>query len=101
MPNSKSLSLLPGLAMGAAMLASSSTPSGAQAFPSIGNDSSGPQLLITLNSNGTATVSNGPGSAQGPFDGSDDAYIGVINNTGHTVNALTLHGTVTSNGGIF
>lgn len=57
---------------------------GAASFPAIGFDS-GPGVLITLNSNGTATVSD---TGQGPYDNIEDTYVGVINNTDHTVNKL-------------
>ena len=49
--------------LGGAILAACVTS--ASAFPGIGNDTLGPQLIITLNSNGTASVGPGPGSAAG------------------------------------
>lgn len=57
------------------------------AFPGIGNDTSGPDIIITLNANGTATITS---SGQGAYDGSDDTYVGVINNSGGTVKSITL-----------
>jgi hypothetical protein len=77
------------LALSLAVLGGSLTLANAQ-FPGIGQDTLGPQLLITLNPNGTASVSNGPGSAQGPYENVEDAYIGVTNNSGQTVNGVTL-----------
>ena len=62
--------------------------------PSVGYDTAGPQLCILLNADGTASVVNGPsagfGPANGAYDGIEDAYIGVVNNTSSTVNAITL-----------
>lgn len=57
--------------------------------PGFGNDPNGCALVITLNPNGTATVSNGPEHGV-PFDGSDDTLVGVINNSGVTVSSITI-----------
>ena len=59
----------------------------ANTCPSVGA-SSGCNLTITLNSNGTATIANG--SSPGQYDNSDDTLVGVINNSGHTVNSIHL-----------
>jgi hypothetical protein len=77
------------LALSLAVLGGSLTLANAQ-FPGIGEDTLGPQLFITLNPDGTASVSNGPGFAQGPYETVEDAYIGVRNNSGQTVNAMNL-----------
>jgi hypothetical protein len=69
-------------------------------YPSIGADTLGPALIITLNSNGTATVSNGP-SAGHPYDGVEDTYIGVENNTSATVFNITITGDRISGNSIF
>ena len=61
--------------------------------PAVGNDTSGPALCITLNSNGTASVTNGPGSTQGPYDGVEDTYIGVVNNTSMSISSISLSST--------
>jgi len=61
--------------------------------PSVGNDTSGPALCITLNSDGSTSVVNGPGSSQGPYDGVEDTYIGVVNNTSAAVGSITLSST--------
>jgi hypothetical protein len=55
----------------------------------IGNDT-GTGVIITLLPNGQSTVQLD--ATQGPYDGSDDTLIGVINNSGLTVNTLTLSG---------
>ncbi len=70
-----------------ALLAAGAT----QAFPAYGADT-GPAVIITLNANNTATVTN---TGQGPYDGVEDSYIGVVNNSGHSVSDLTLHSTLT------
>jgi hypothetical protein len=45
-------------------------------------------LVITFNSDGSITTS-GPG---GNYDGSEDALVGVINNSGHTLSAFNISG---------
>lgn len=45
-------------------------------------------LVITFGKNGAITTT-GPG---GNYDGSEDALIGVINNSGHTINAFSISG---------
>jgi hypothetical protein len=45
-------------------------------------------LFITFNSNGSVSTS-GPG---GNYEGIDDALVGVINNSGHTINSFKLTG---------
>ena len=63
----------------------------AHAWPSYGNDTAGPTILITVTDSGT-TVSAGP-SNQGPYDGVEDTYLGVINDSSSNVSTL---GVVTS-----
>ena len=69
--------------------------------PDVGYATAGCDLIITLNNNGTASISNGPSStlpASGPpnylrtgtYDGSDDTLIGVVNNSNGTVNSIFL-----------
>ena len=45
-------------------------------------------LTITFNSNGSIATS-GPGGA---YEGNDDALIGVVNNSGHTISSFNLKG---------
>ena len=71
---------------------------GAVACPNVG-ESTGCNLTITLNANGSATIANG--TSPGTYDGSDDTLIGVINNTGHTVNSIYLSGLSGSSNTIF
>jgi hypothetical protein len=58
-------------------------------FPGFGNDTNGPELIITIHANGTANVTTSSPD-QGPYDGSEDTYIGVINNYGSSIKSLTL-----------
>ena len=59
------------------------------------NDNTGCGVLITLNANGTATFQTDPN--QGPFDGSDDTLVGVVNKTGVPIPSINL----SSSKGIF
>ena len=60
--------------------------------PNVGYATAGCDLIITLNANGTATVSSGPSAnlSNGTYDGSDDTLIGVVNNSNGTVNSIFL-----------
>jgi hypothetical protein len=51
-------------------------------------DDTGCAFLITINSGGTTTVTADP--SQGPFDGSDDTLIGVLNNSIFSVTSIPL-----------
>ena len=58
-------------------------------FPAIGLDD-GPSILITLNPNGTLSTTT---NSNPPFDGVEDAYVGVINNSTNLIlNSLNLTG---------
>jgi hypothetical protein len=56
------------------------TPWAATICPGVGIIGAGCNEIITLNANGTVTISEGayPGT---PYDGSDDQIVGVVNNT--------------------
>lgn len=49
----------------------------------------GCNAIITLNSNGTSTITI---TSTGAYDGIEDQLVGVINNSGQTVNNITLSG---------
>lgn len=49
----------------------------------------GCNVIITLNSNGTASVSN---TGQPAYDGAEDQLVGVINNSGQIIGSVTLSG---------
>ncbi len=61
---------------------------GAHAFPAFGNDTMGPTILITFGPGGTESITQA--TSQGPYDGSDDTYVGVVNNSGSTINSFTV-----------
>ena len=61
----------------------------------------GCNLVITIDSNGVATVAAGTASGNGTYDGNDDTLIGVVNNSSLTIQALHLSSPITTNGGLF
>ena len=69
--------------LGAAALGS--TPGAANVCPAIGADTDC-GIIVTLDP-GSATLTV---TGQGPYDGTDDTLIGIVNNSGVTVNALHL-----------
>src|SRR5690242_1964014 len=81
------------LALGVACTASFlfvGVPSASALFtqcPPIGADT-GCQVLITVNPDGTGTVSDDP--SQGPYEGSEDALVGLQNNSAGTVQSINL-----------
>jgi hypothetical protein len=86
----------------AGLMALAAAPASAQIFtecPNVGGDTAGCQLTITVTSvdgSGAATafaVSQNPSSgSSGPFDGSDDTLIGVVNSSGSTLDSIFLTG---------
>jgi hypothetical protein len=58
----------------------------------------GCNVLLTINANGTVSASNPSGTSN--YDGSDDALIGIQNNTSQTLNHFFLTGS-SANGGSF
>jgi hypothetical protein len=78
----------PLLSLGAATPVAAATPPFTQC-PAIGADTSC-QVLITINPNGSPTIDTDPG--QGPFDGIEDALIGVQNSSGQTIASLPISG---------
>ena len=94
----KAKALMAALPMGAAVLAGSTGLANA-AFPNIGADTNGPSQIITISSTGVATVADvNYASFPHPYDGglasggtgSDDTYIGVVNNFSGAISALTI-----------
>ena len=55
---------------------------------SVGADSTGCGVLITIAAGGAETVST---TGTGPYDGSDDTTVGVINNSSTALTTLTLN----------
>jgi hypothetical protein len=86
-----SLATLGMVVMGAgSMWAANTTP-----CPSVGSDTNGCEFIITVtgvNSSGAATTFSVAVNApdQGPFDGSEDTLVGVINNSGGVLKSMTL-----------
>src|SRR5215470_6605196 len=62
------------------------TPAAANVCPVVGA-SSNCGVTITLNPGGTTTVT---ASGIGPYDGTEDTLVGVVNNSGGTVNSILL-----------
>ncbi|MGC2661293.1 MAG: hypothetical protein WA324_25345, partial [Bryobacteraceae bacterium] len=62
--------------------------------PAVGNDTSGCEFLITVTSvsGGAATGFSVAVSSpdQGPYDGSDDTLVGVLNSSGSTLTSLSI-----------
>jgi len=56
----------------------------AHSFPAYGLDPSA-NVVITFGANGSVTTVN---NGYGPYDGVEDTYIGVVNNSGHTLNGI-------------
>jgi hypothetical protein len=86
--------LLAGTAVASATLFGmvSATPAAAAPCPAAGVDTLGCQFIITVNPGLTVTITNGPAFAQGPYDGSDDTLIGVINNSGQSISSINISG---------
>lgn len=61
--------------------------------PHFGSNTAGPSVVILLNSNGTATVV-APAYSTGPYDGADDTFVGIFNNSGATVGSIHLTSTL-------
>jgi hypothetical protein len=61
-------------------------------FPGTGNNPLGPEYIITEAANGSFSTAVNPvyTTNPGPYDGSDDTYFGVINNSSTTLTSLTL-----------
>ena len=56
--------------------------------PAIGDDHNpGCGIVITINSDGTATVT---ATGQGPYDGSDDTLVGIVNNSAAAISSVSL-----------
>ena len=85
----KSLSAL--AIIGALLTLFGGTSRAASICPGLGIIGPGCNEIITINQNGSTTVSEGayPSTA---YDGSDDQLVGVINNSGRTVNSILVTG---------
>jgi PEP-CTERM motif len=62
----------------------------------------GCQFLITIGPGGTANVAMDPNPPNNqPYDASEDALVGLVNNSNMTIASLPLSSSVSANGGIF
>ena len=66
--------------------------------PSGGSATMGCNSTIIINSDGSLTIATGPSAI--PYDGDDDNLVGILNNSGHTVNSIHLSGQG-NGGGLF
>lgn len=89
-----------GIAVGGALAALAPSLASAQNWnvcPSLGSNTAGCAVLLTVGPGGTLSVMLNPTDA-GPYDGSDDALVGVVNNSGAPLSSLHLSA---SGSGIF
>jgi hypothetical protein len=84
---SKSIWTMAALAS-AAVVTSSAASADTLLNVGVGSNPSGPSLIITANSDGSFTTTAGPSS--GPYDGIEDTYFGVVNNTAAPLTSLFL-----------
>jgi PEP-CTERM motif len=62
----------------------------------------GCQFLLTIGPGGTVSVAMDPNAPNNqPYDASEDALIGVLNNSTRTITSLPLSSNASANGGIF
>ena len=90
--------LFAGVALGALAVSGAAS---AQLFGgSIGNNPLGPEFVIDFAANGaiTTTLNSVYSTDPGTYDGADDTYIGVINNTGHVITSFNLSSTTAIGG---
>lgn len=81
-----------GIAVGATLALVASSPASAQNWntcPSLGSNTAGCAVLITVGSGGSLSILLNPTNSQ-PYDGSDDALVGVVNNSGASLSSLRL-----------
>ncbi len=69
-------------------LAATALAGAAHAFPAYGNDS-GPAVILTFTNSGVQSSNTG----QGPYDGVEDTYVGVVNNSSNTIYSINLSST--------
>jgi hypothetical protein len=77
------------LSLVAAVALISASPAMAFPFPSVGADTLGPTLMVTINPNLSLSITD-TGTGQGPYDSVEDTYLGVTNNAASTVSSIFL-----------
>jgi hypothetical protein len=93
--------LFASVAVGAVSLGGAAS---AATFPAVGTNTLGPEFLITFAANGSVSTALNPaymGSDPGPYDGIEDTYFGVINNSNHTISSIALASTTNQDIGGF
>jgi hypothetical protein len=82
------------LLMGVAAVAMTTAGAAYAAFPgpALGSNTLGPEDIITFNADGSIVTALNPiyTTDPGPYDGSDDTYIGVINNSSAPITSFHL-----------
>jgi hypothetical protein len=80
------------LLMGVAAVAMTTGGAAYAAFPGFGSNTLGPEDIITFNADGSIVTALNPvyTTDPGPYDGSDDTYIGVINNSKSAITSFHL-----------
>lgn len=73
-------------------------PAAAAICPTTGSTNTDCGFILTVNPDGSVTGAAVPGA--NPYDGSDDALLGVVNNSASTFTSLTLSGSG-NGGGLF
>jgi hypothetical protein len=82
------------LLTGVAAVAMTTGSTAYAAFQGFGNNPLGPEYLITFTNGGVSTALNPVYSTNpGPYDGSDDTYFGVINNSSKAITSFNLAST--------
>ncbi len=79
------------LLLGSAALVVFAATGSASAWTGFANNPLGPEWIVTFTDNGFSTVRNPVYSTDpGPYDGSDDTYFGVINNSSKAISGFNL-----------
>jgi hypothetical protein len=80
------------LLMGVAAVAMTTGGVAYAAFPGVNDNPLGPEFLITFSANGSIATALNPvySTDPGPYDGSDDTYFGVINNSNSSISSFHL-----------
>jgi hypothetical protein len=78
--------------MGVAVAAMSAGGAAYAAFPGVNDNPLGPEFLITFNADGSIVTSLNPvyTTDPGPYDGADDTYFGVINDSNSAISSFHL-----------
>jgi hypothetical protein len=80
------------LLMGVAAVAMTAGSAAYAAFPGVNDNPLGPEFLITFNADSSITTALNPvyTTDPGPYDGADDTYFGVVNNSNSAISSFHL-----------